>query len=162
MRPHRWQPTRQEHWSGLPFPSPMHESEKWKWSRSVVSDSEWLMDCSLPGSSVHGIFQARVLEGVPLPSPCYDLVLPYLLLAIGSSFSCVLLTYIPPWLCGAFFGEPSFPALHGSQGSSCIFLFSPRSNYSSCSLFLKNGIETKFGFHWLSFHCWLLRLVCVF
>ena len=31
--------SRQEHWSGWPFPSPMHESEKWKWSRSVVSDS---------------------------------------------------------------------------------------------------------------------------
>jgi len=31
--------SRQEHWSGLPFPSPMHESEKRKWSRSVVSDS---------------------------------------------------------------------------------------------------------------------------
>ena len=30
---------RQEYWSGVPFPSPMHESEKWKWSRSVVSDS---------------------------------------------------------------------------------------------------------------------------
>ena len=29
------------------------------------------MDCSLPGSSVHGIFQARVehWSGVPLPSP---------------------------------------------------------------------------------------------
>ena len=27
------------------------------------------MDCSLPGSSIHGIFQARVLEWVPLPSP---------------------------------------------------------------------------------------------
>ena len=26
------------------------------------------MDCSLPGSSVHGILQARVLERVPLPS----------------------------------------------------------------------------------------------
>ena len=26
------------------------------------------MDCSLPGSSVHGISQARVLEWVPLPS----------------------------------------------------------------------------------------------
>ena len=25
--------SRQEHWSGLPFPSPMHESEKSKWSR---------------------------------------------------------------------------------------------------------------------------------
>ena len=31
--------SRQEHWSGLPFPSPTHESEKWKWSYSVVSDS---------------------------------------------------------------------------------------------------------------------------
>ena len=31
--------SRQEHWSGLPFPSPMHESEKWKGSCSVVSDS---------------------------------------------------------------------------------------------------------------------------
>ena len=31
--------SRQEHWSGLPFPSPIHESEKWKWSCSVVSDS---------------------------------------------------------------------------------------------------------------------------
>ena len=31
--------SRQEHWSGLPFPSPMHESEKWKWSCSVVPDS---------------------------------------------------------------------------------------------------------------------------
>ena len=31
--------SRQEHWSGLPFPSPMHESEKSNWSRSVVSNS---------------------------------------------------------------------------------------------------------------------------
>ena len=31
--------SRQEHRSGLPFPSPMRESEKWKWSRSVVPDS---------------------------------------------------------------------------------------------------------------------------
>ena len=31
--------SRQEHWSGLPFPFPIHESEKWKWSRSVMSDS---------------------------------------------------------------------------------------------------------------------------
>ena len=26
------------------------------------------MDCSLPGSSIHGIFQVRVWSGVPLPS----------------------------------------------------------------------------------------------
>ena len=32
--------SRQEHWNGLLFPSPMHKGEKWKWSHSVVSDSE--------------------------------------------------------------------------------------------------------------------------
>ena len=31
------------------------------------------MDCSLPGSSIHGIFQARVWSGVPLPSPSIGL-----------------------------------------------------------------------------------------
>ena len=33
--------SRQEHWSGLPLPSPMHESEMWQWSCSVMSDSQW-------------------------------------------------------------------------------------------------------------------------
>ena len=50
--------SRQEHWSGLPLPSPAHESE-------VVQSSPTLgdpMDCSPPGFSIHGIFQARVLE----------------------------------------------------------------------------------------------------
>ena len=27
------------------------------------------IDCSLPGSSIHGIFQARILEWVAIPSP---------------------------------------------------------------------------------------------
>ena len=40
--------------------------KKWKWSRSVVSDSLWPIDCSLPGSSVHGIFQATVLQWVAI------------------------------------------------------------------------------------------------
>ena len=50
--------SRQEHWSGLPFPSPTCESEVAQ-SCPTFSDP---MDFSLPGSSVHGIFQARVLE----------------------------------------------------------------------------------------------------
>ena len=52
--------SRPEHWSGLPFPSPMHESEsEVAQSCPTLSDPK---DCSLPGSSVPGIFQARVLE----------------------------------------------------------------------------------------------------
>ena len=46
-------------WVAISF---SHESEKWKWSRSVCPTISDPMDCSLPGSSVHGIFQARVLE----------------------------------------------------------------------------------------------------
>ena len=53
--------SRWEYWSGLPFPSPMHESEKWKWSQSCPTLSD-PMDWSPPGSSVNRIFQARVLE----------------------------------------------------------------------------------------------------
>ena len=52
--------SRQEHWSGLPFPSPMHESEG-----EVAQLCPTLghpMDCSPPGSSAHGICQTRVLE----------------------------------------------------------------------------------------------------
>ena len=44
--------SRQEHWSRLPFPSPMHESEKWKWSRSVVSNS-WRPHGLQPTSLLH-------------------------------------------------------------------------------------------------------------
>ena len=38
-------------------------------SRLVVSDSLWPMDCSPPGSSVHGILQARILEWVAISFP---------------------------------------------------------------------------------------------
>ena len=44
--------SRQEHWSGLPFSSPVHKSEKWKWNRSVVSDS----------SRRHGLQPTRLLR----------------------------------------------------------------------------------------------------
>ena len=50
--------SRQEHWSGLPIPSPMCESEVTQ-SCLTLSDT---IDCSLPGSSIHGIFQAIVLD----------------------------------------------------------------------------------------------------
>ena len=71
LRPHRWKPTRLPH----PWDSPgkntgvgchfLLQCVKGK-SESEVAQScptpSNTMDCSLPGSSVHGIFQARVLE----------------------------------------------------------------------------------------------------
>ena len=53
---------RQEHSSGLPFPSPMHESESESEVAQLCPTLSDPMDCSLPGSSIHGIFQTGVLE----------------------------------------------------------------------------------------------------
>ena len=49
--------SRQGCWSGLPFPSPMHESEKSKWSHSVVSNS----------SRLHGLQPTRLLRPWDIP-----------------------------------------------------------------------------------------------
>ena len=65
MRPHRWQPTRLPRpWDSpgkntgvSPFPSPMQESEKGKWSCSVMSDS----------SQPHGLQPTRLLHPWDFP-----------------------------------------------------------------------------------------------
>ena len=64
--------SRQEHWCGLPFLSPMHASEKWKWSRSVVSDS----------SRPHGLQPTRLLHPWDFPGKstgvgCHCLLLSF-------------------------------------------------------------------------------------
>ena len=77
VRPHRWQPTRLP----CPWDSPgkntgvgchfLLQCMKVKSESEVAQLCPTLsdpMDCSLPGSSVHGIFQARVLEWV---ANCY-------------------------------------------------------------------------------------------
>ena len=77
VRPHRRQPTRLPR----PWDSPgkntgmgchfLFQCMKVKSESEVAQSCPTLsdpMDCGLPGSSIHGIFQARVLEGGPLPS----------------------------------------------------------------------------------------------
>ena len=81
LRPHRRQPTRLPH----PWDSPgkntgvgchFHlQCMKVKSESEVAQSCPTLsdpMDCSLPGSSIHGIFQARVLEwgAVAFSEPC--------------------------------------------------------------------------------------------
>ena len=81
VRPHRRQPTRLL----CPWDSPgkstgvgchfLLQCMKVKSESEVAQSCPTLsdpMDCNLPGSSIHGIFQARVLSGVPLPSPQFD------------------------------------------------------------------------------------------
>ena len=76
--------SRQEQWSGLPFPSPMHDSEKWKRSHSVVSDSQ----------QPHGLEPTRLLHPWDFPGKstrvgCHCLLRPY---PIG----CFIFLYLGP------------------------------------------------------------------
>ena len=78
--------SRQEHWSGLPFPSPMHESEKWKLNRSVMSDPQ----------RPHGLQPSRLLHPWDFPGKstgvgCHCLLLGNLILPWKTSGLC-------PWL----------------------------------------------------------------
>ena len=79
MWPHRWRPTRPRH----PWDSPgkntgvgchfLPQCMKVKSESEVVQSCLTLsdpMDCSLPDSSVHGIFQARVLEWGAIAFSC--------------------------------------------------------------------------------------------
>ena len=77
VRPHRWQPTRLPH----PWDSPgkntgvgCHFFLQYMKVKSEIEVAQLCltlsnpMDCSLPGSSIHGIFQ-DYWSGVPLSSP---------------------------------------------------------------------------------------------
>ena len=82
VRPHRRQPTRLPH----PWDSPgkntgvgchfLLQCMKVKSESEVTQSCPTLsdpMDCSLPGSSIHGIFQARVLKWVTIAFSLYSM-----------------------------------------------------------------------------------------
>ena len=76
--------SKQEYWSGLPFPSPMYESEKWEWSHAVVSYS----------SRPHGLQPTRLLCPWDFPGK-----------STGMGCHCLLLAFawIEVLLLGNFF-----------------------------------------------------------
>ena len=79
--------SRQEHWSGLPFPSPKHESEGRSEGKSEVKGkgkvkslscvwllaTPWTAACQAPPSM--GFSRQEYWRGVPLPSPTLSLFL---------------------------------------------------------------------------------------
>ena len=78
--------SRKEHWSGLPFPSPMHEGEKWKWSCSVLSDSE----------RPHGLQPTGLLHPWDFPGKSTEVGCHRLLCNFNTRIS--LTTYLTEWL----------------------------------------------------------------
>ena len=119
VRPHRWQPTRLPH----PWDSPvkntgvgchfllqcMKVKSQSEVAQSCLTPSD-PMDCSLPGSSIHGIFQARDLNAQEILHKYEQLILSL------SDFSSIL--NLCPFL---FF--PLISSLASSSRVCVCFLF---------------------------------------
>ena len=121
--PHRWQPTRLPRpWDSLGKNAGagchfLLQSMKVKIESEVAQSCPTLhdpMDCSLPGSSVHGIFQARVLEWVVIAfsdrrgchaklfRSCPTLCDPIDSSSLGSSVPGILQARILEWVAISF------------------------------------------------------------
>ena len=61
--------SRQEHWSGLPFPSPMHAFTLSRFSRVQLGATPWTAACQAPLSI--GFSRQEYWRGLPFPSPIY-------------------------------------------------------------------------------------------
>ena len=165
VRPHRWQPTRLPR----PWDSPgkntgvgchfLLQCMRVKSESEVAQSCPTLwdpMDCSLPGSSVHGIFQARILEwGATAFSDvlCYFVVnqlsayVKVYFWALSSvplicvSFSANSMLFWLLWLCsviwnqGMWYLQPccSFSRLLWLLGIFCY-------KFLGCPISVKNGI----------------------
>ena len=143
VRPHRQQPTRLP----CPWDSPgkntrvgchfllqcMKVQSESEVAQSCLTLSD-PMDYSLPGSSVHGIFQARVLEWVPLPSPISFLNCPAILVlelqSIRNEYPIILprSAQLPP-------ASASLRAPHSFTGPPILTIHThtPNQNYTSLS-----------------------------
>ena len=113
VQPHRWQPTRLPH----PWDSPgkntvvgchfLLQCKKLKNESEVAQSCPTLsdpMDYSLPGSSIHGIFQARVLE--------WDAIAFSKTVTITERFSLPLCSLLFPFLLPPLLPSPlPFPRL---------------------------------------------------
>ena len=122
--------SRQEHCSGLPFPSAMHESEKWKWSRSVVSDSLRL----------HGLQPTRLLCPWDFPGK-----------STGVGCHCLLRNSNDNSLKGSFLKTTNFSSHYYFPNLIVLFCWTTKVNWGKvflneiCHLFSLPSAISKFN-----------------
>ena len=126
VRPHRWQPTRLPHPRDSPGKNTGVGCHFLLQCMQVKSESEVAqscptrsdpMDCSVPGSSIHGIFQAGELEWGAI------------------AFSSWVNHKCPSWLRGYGFAHPLFPVPPKPVGLPS----------GGCWIFLAAGHECTLG-----------------
>ena len=119
-------------------------------SHSVVSTSLRSIDCRLPGSSVHGILQARILEWVAMPS------------SRSSSqprdqtqVSCIAGRFFTVWatreaqesnILGNIYSDSENGLFHFSQSGECVIVFHV---VWICISLMANGVENLSCAYWI-------------
>ena len=129
----------------LPSPSPMHESEKWKWSRSVMSNSSWplglqptrlLPPWDFPGKSTgvgcHCLLQTTAFQSRSVAQSCLTL--------------CDPMNRSTPGL-PVYHQRPEFTQTHVHQVSDAIQSSHP---LSSASLPAPNPSQHQSLFQWVN------------
>ena len=120
--------SRQEHWSGLPFPSPMHESEKWKWKWSRVRLLVTLWTAAYQAPPPMGFSRQEYWSGLPLPEFLVIQVLKFLSIWLCVCVSCS----VNPILCNPMDFSPPCSSTHGIFQARVLewiaFSFSRRSS----------------------------------
>ena len=160
VRPQRWQPTRLP----CPWDSPgkntgvachfLLQCMKVK-SESEVAQSCLIlrdpMDCSLPGSSVHGIFQARVLEWgaiafskVSMGAWIYLWAFYFVPLIYISVF--VPVPYCLDWLCSTAWSQAGWFLQFHSPFSRLLWLFEFFLYFhTNCEIICSSSLKNTFG-----------------
>ena len=132
--------SRQEHWSGLPFLSPMHENEKWKWTRSVVSDS----------SQPHGLQPFRLLHPWNFPGKstgvgCHCLLVMNLLPNHKSQYWKGLQGYLIPTPNTRRISVPDRHPSKWTKEDSCLILLKSSRDGNSNKFPSQSGCCTSLG-----------------
>ena len=134
-----------------------------------MSDSCDPLDCSLPGSSVHGILQARILEWVAISFfrgsswPWYWTRSPHcrqVLYQLSYRWSPNIIVTINVLLCNMSdrVTSPMYTFLYTKFGRKkqlwkCIHIISEQWNYILKNVLLFS-IQNAFAFHWLLLKLW--------
>ena len=124
--------SRQEHWSGLPLPSPMQESEKWKWSRCHVR---------LFATSWTAAYQAPLSMGFSRQE-YWSLCARFAYIRYSCMHVCKFYTFIYKYECWSL----SYVCMHYIYMSICVCIYMHTIHLYTLNIFNVHDMKHKLCF----------------
>ena len=140
----------QEHWSGLPLPSPMHESEKWKGSCSVMSDSATSWTAAYQAPLSIGFSRQEYWSGVSLTSL--------------NMLSRLVIIFLPrcKHLLISWLQSPSAVILRPPQSKSChcfCSIYTDMYSWGLCLFLIQSFLPLTFFYAGITFKLYLTIVI---